>query len=73
MTNNQPGSNNYSWIKSSYSNGDGGDCVEVAANAPDGIVPVHDTKTAPTGQMLTFPAHQWAHFITALHNGDLNT
>ncbi|MGP3976290.1 DUF397 domain-containing protein [Streptomyces sp. 8N114] len=60
------------WRKSSYSNGSGGECVEVAANAPGGIVPVRDTKSAPTGPVLTFPATQWAHFIEALHNGYMN-
>ncbi|MBQ0864053.1 DUF397 domain-containing protein [Streptomyces smyrnaeus] len=60
------------WRKSSYSNGDGGNCVEVAAGATDGIVPVRDTKTAPTGPVLTFPMSQWRHFIRALHNEDLN-
>ncbi|MFD8361732.1 DUF397 domain-containing protein, partial [Streptomyces hygroscopicus] len=31
------------WRKSSYSNPDGGNCVEVADNLP-GIVPVRDSK-----------------------------
>ncbi|MGP3986949.1 DUF397 domain-containing protein [Streptomyces sp. 3N207] len=60
------------WRKSSYSNGSGGNCVEVAADATGGMVPVRDTKTAPTGPVLTFPAHQWTRFISALHNGNLN-
>ncbi|MEU2720397.1 DUF397 domain-containing protein [Streptomyces smyrnaeus] len=59
------------WRKSSYSNGDGGDCVEVAVNATGGIVPVRDTKTAPSGPVLTFPATQWTHFIGALRSGDV--
>ncbi|MET9858071.1 DUF397 domain-containing protein [Streptomyces smyrnaeus] len=59
------------WRKSSYSNGDGGDCVEVAAGATDGIVPVRDSKAAPTGQVITFPATQWARFIGALRSGDV--
>jgi hypothetical protein len=31
------------WRKSSYSNNDGGNCVEVAENVP-GVVPVRDSK-----------------------------
>ncbi|UNS99590.1 DUF397 domain-containing protein [Streptomyces tubbatahanensis] len=54
------------WHKSSYSNGDGGSCVEVDTSAATGAVPVRDTKTAPTGTVLTFPAHQWTHFVSAL-------
>ncbi|MFE0874906.1 DUF397 domain-containing protein [Streptomyces smyrnaeus] len=61
------------WRKSRYSNGDGGSCVEVGGTTPTtAIVPVRDTKTAPSGPILTFPATQWTHFIEALHNGDLN-
>ncbi|MGY1438725.1 DUF397 domain-containing protein [Streptomyces reniochalinae] len=54
------------WRKSSYSNGSGGNCVEVADTPPGTVVPVRDTKTAPTGTVLTFPAPQWAHFVSAL-------
>ncbi|WP_327393074.1 MULTISPECIES: DUF397 domain-containing protein [unclassified Streptomyces] len=59
------------WRTSSHSNGDGRNCVEVAVGTPQGIVPVRDTKTAPDGPALTFPAVQWAHFIDALHTGAL--
>ncbi|MGP3976289.1 DUF397 domain-containing protein [Streptomyces sp. 8N114] len=69
MIGSQPDLSTAHWRKSTHSNGDGGDCVEVAANASGGIVPVRDTKTAPTGAVLTFPASQWTHFITAVHNG----
>lgn len=34
---------NARWRKSSYSNGEGGDCVEVADGVP-GVIPVHDSK-----------------------------
>lgn len=52
------------WLKSSYSNGDGGDCVEVAANLP-GLVPVRDSK-APHRATLVLNADAWTPFITAL-------
>ncbi|MGK5447744.1 DUF397 domain-containing protein [Streptomyces radiopugnans] len=52
------------WRKSSYSNGEGGSCVEVA----DGfaaVVPVRDSKV-PEGPVLIFPAAGWAAFVEAL-------
>ncbi|NUQ97733.1 MAG: DUF397 domain-containing protein [Streptomyces sp.] len=52
------------WRKSSYSNQDGGDCVEVADNLP-GTVPVRDSKN-PDSPTLLFPSRAWAPFITAL-------
>ncbi|GHA98865.1 DUF397 domain-containing protein [Streptomyces chryseus] len=59
------------WRKSSYSNGDGGDCVEVADDCPGGFIPVRDSKTAPGGPALVFRAAGWAHFVTAVRNGAL--
>ncbi|GHG45915.1 DUF397 domain-containing protein [Streptomyces griseocarneus] len=53
------------WRTSSYTNGDGGNCVEIADNLP-GIVPVRDTKTAPQGTTLVFPATAWAVFVRTL-------
>ncbi|MFE1930831.1 DUF397 domain-containing protein [Streptomyces sp. NPDC059474] len=52
------------WRKSSYSNGDGGECVEVADNLP-GLVPVRDSKD-PDGPALLFPAGSWGAFIASL-------
>ncbi len=52
------------WHKSSYSNGDGGHCVEVLDNLP-GLVPVRDSK-APEGPALMLSAHAWAPFVVAL-------
>ncbi|MFF9073715.1 DUF397 domain-containing protein [Streptomyces sp. NPDC014872] len=52
------------WRKSSYSNQEGGNCVEVADGLP-GVVPVRDSKTAD-GPALTFPAHSWTSFIDEL-------
>ena len=52
------------WLKSSYSNGSGGNCVEVAANLPD-LVPVRDSK-APNRPALILTAPAWTPFITAL-------
>ncbi|MET8828382.1 DUF397 domain-containing protein [Streptomyces sp. NPDC004610] len=52
------------WKKSSYSDAQGADCVEVATNLP-GITPVRDTKT-PTGPTLIVSANAWAAFVTAV-------
>ncbi|WP_369202880.1 DUF397 domain-containing protein [Streptomyces sp. PU-14G] len=40
-------------------------------SAAAGVVPIRDTKTAPTGAVLTFPTAQWARFLNALHQGQL--
>ncbi|WP_103502435.1 MULTISPECIES: DUF397 domain-containing protein [unclassified Streptomyces] len=61
----QPPSNT-TWRKSSYSNGDGGNCVEVADNIP-GVLPVRDSKN-PTGPALAFPHTSWTAFLTTLHH-----
>lgn len=52
-----------SWRKSSYSNGEAGDCVEVSDDLP-GAVPVRDSKLAGKGPVLAFRAAAWASFIT---------
>ena len=49
------------WRKSSYSNGTGGDCVEVADGLV-GIVPVRDSKR-PDGPVLVVSAAAWAPFV----------
>jgi hypothetical protein len=49
------------WRKSTYSNGDGGSCVEVADGAPD-FVPVRDSKITD-GPVLVFRGADWASFI----------
>ncbi|MFG2604172.1 DUF397 domain-containing protein [Streptomyces sp. NPDC048514] len=49
------------WHKSSYSNSDGGACLEVAAGLPS-VVPVRDSK-APARGALLFEAGAWAAFV----------
>ncbi|MBT2396009.1 DUF397 domain-containing protein [Streptomyces sp. ISL-100] len=55
------------WRKSTYSDGNGGACVEVADDFT-GIVPVRDSK-APEGPALIFPAASWAAFVNDLRAG----
>ncbi|MFH8630276.1 DUF397 domain-containing protein [Streptomyces lydicus] len=57
------------WRKSSYSNGQGAECVEVADGHP-GLVPVRDSKR-PHGPAVAFPTSSWVSFITAVKNGEL--
>ncbi|WP_404960652.1 DUF397 domain-containing protein [Streptomyces sp. 147326] len=57
--------NGLSWRKSSYSNGDGGDCLEVSDGLP-GVVPVRDSKLAGAGPVLAFRDSAWAPFIEAV-------
>ncbi|MGW1691989.1 DUF397 domain-containing protein [Streptomyces sp. NPDC002399] len=52
------------WRKSSYSNGSGGDCLEVADGHP-GVVPVRDSKR-PEGPALVIPASVWTPFVEAV-------
>ncbi|MES4904895.1 MULTISPECIES: DUF397 domain-containing protein [unclassified Streptomyces] len=52
------------WRKSSYSNPDGGQCVEVCADSV-GILAVRDSKD-PQGPTLVFPAESWAGFVSAV-------
>ncbi|MGW5939920.1 DUF397 domain-containing protein [Streptomyces celluloflavus] len=55
------------WRKSSYSNAEGADCIEVADDIP-GIVPVRDSKN-PGGPALVIPAPAWNSFVTAVKTG----
>jgi hypothetical protein len=52
------------WRKSSYSSGNGGACVEVAADGP-GVVAVRDSKD-PDGPALIFSPADWSAFIAGL-------
>ncbi|MDQ0581806.1 DUF397 domain-containing protein [Streptomyces rishiriensis] len=52
------------WHKSSYSGGEGGNCLEVAPGHPT-LVPVRDSKT-PLGPKLAFRAEAWAAFVENL-------
>jgi hypothetical protein len=57
------------WFTSSYS-GNGGQCIEVAANfaATRGVVPVRDSK-APQGPTLAFPTSAFSAFVGAVQQG----
>jgi hypothetical protein len=58
------------WVKSSLSNGSGGDCVEVARNLP-GIVAVRDSKD-PDGPKLIFSPDEWRAFAAGIRGGEFD-
>lgn len=52
------------WRKSTYSGGEGGNCLEVADGHP-AFVPVRDSKN-PRGPKLAFRADAWTAFVENL-------
>ncbi|MBB0244935.1 DUF397 domain-containing protein [Streptomyces alkaliphilus] len=61
------------WVKSTYSGGNGGQCVEWAPGRvrAGGVVPVRDSKN-PRGPHLHLALAGWTDFVTALRDGDLD-
>ncbi|OIK00104.1 DUF397 domain-containing protein [Streptomyces colonosanans] len=51
------------WIKSSYSDSNGGNCIEIAPGFP-ATVPVRDSKT-PDGPVLLVSHRAWSAFVAA--------
>ena len=62
------------WVKSTYSGGEGGNCIEwaPAKAAATGIVPVRDSKD-PNGPALAFPTDAFAAFVNAIKAGEFGT
>ncbi len=58
------------WRKSSFSNGNGGNCVEVAS-LPDGGRAVRDSKDRQ-GPALRFTASEWAAFTAGVRDGEFD-
>jgi hypothetical protein len=50
------------WRKSSYSSGNGDNCIEVAS---DGVITVRDT-TDRSGVTLSLPAPAWTAFLATI-------
>ncbi|MFI8093077.1 DUF397 domain-containing protein [Streptomyces sp. NPDC086080] len=57
------------WRKSSYSNDQGGSCLEVLDGHRRGV-PVRDSKN-PHGPAVIVPASAWSTFVTAVRSGSL--
>jgi hypothetical protein len=58
------------WHKSSYSNGNGGACIEVA-DLDGGTRAVRDSKN-PTGAHLMFTGSEWAAFTAGVQAGEFD-
>jgi hypothetical protein len=58
------------WVKSSHSGGQGGNCVEVAA-LPDGGRAVRDSKNTG-GPVLVFTRGAWDAFLRGVRDGSLD-
>lgn len=58
------------WRKSSYSNGNGGNCVEVA-DLTDGGRAVRDSKN-PHGPALVFTRAEWAAFTAGVRASEFD-
>jgi hypothetical protein len=52
------------WIKSSHSDANGGNCIEIAPDFP-AVVPVRDSKN-PDGPVLLIGRTAWAAFTSNL-------
>lgn len=59
--------NRMAWRKSSYSQGNGGNCIEIAGNVPE-VIAVRDSKD-PGEAMLTFQHAAWIAFTDGVKNG----
>ncbi|MEU8204475.1 DUF397 domain-containing protein [Streptosporangium sp. NPDC049046] len=59
------------WRKSSRSGGNGGQCVEVAANLPE-VIAVRDSKN-PNGPKLLFTPTQWKTFVGGVKTGKFDS
>ena len=59
------------WRKSTYSNGTGGSCVEIAAlKAGSLVIAVRDSKD-PRGPALAFTAPEWRGVLARIKAGQL--
>lgn len=57
-------------VKSSYSGGDGGQCLEFSPTfTASGVVPVRDSKT-PQGPAVILPTAAWSSFVSAVKRGE---
>lgn len=69
-----PDSNFSSWRKSSRSNGQNGNCVEVGFTDDGAVTGIRDTKEAgnPNRATLAVDKAQWANFLDRVRDGSVN-
>jgi Domain of unknown function (DUF397) len=60
----EPDFSGATWFTSSYTDGNGGSCVEVAVAG--GWVGVRDSKQHGRGPVHAFPADEWSAFLAAV-------
>jgi hypothetical protein len=60
------------WTKSSYSGGQGGNCVEVAASTDGEHVYVRNTRDRG-GALLDFTPSEWDAFVAGVRAGEFDT
>lgn len=58
------------WVKSSFSDQHGNECVEVATLSDD-VRAVRDSKN-PTGPVLTFSTAEWSAFVHGVRYGEFD-
>ena len=64
------GNNAPTWRKSSFSGGNGGNCVEVADH--DGMILVRDTKDHGRGPIHRFTRAEWKAFTAGVRAGEFD-
>ncbi|WP_073765828.1 DUF397 domain-containing protein [Streptomyces sp. CB02923] len=69
-SNPHPIATTHGWQKSSYSNGTGGECLEVSKHS-DATILVRDSKHSG-GPVLGFPWPAWQEFVRAVQRCDLH-
>ncbi|MEU6442230.1 DUF397 domain-containing protein [Streptomyces sp. NPDC047046] len=57
----------YTWVKSSYSGADGGNCVELAVG--EHTMPVRDSKCGGGGPVIEFGRAAFARFLGSVREG----
>jgi Domain of unknown function (DUF397) len=58
------------WRKSSYSGGQGGNCVEVAGSG--GMIMVRDTEDNGHGPVHQFTSARWRAFVAGVRDGQFD-
>lgn len=63
--------NDLTWRKSTFSNGNGGSCVEVA-DVPGGGRAVRDTKLGEASPVLWYTEDEWKAFLDGVRDGQFD-
>jgi hypothetical protein len=58
------------WFKSSYSGGEGGECLEVAVAAHPTVIHIRDSKQPSSAPHLTLSPSTWSAFLASGTGGE---